>query len=181
MSVRHALLGLLAEGPLHGYDLKSAFEAELVPRSPLNFGQVYASLERMQRDGLVGHEVVAQEERPDKKVFSLTNAGRQELHSWLQRPSLPSLDLRNETFLKLAVAKRLPEAEPLEVLAVERRAAFAQLREVTEARMKARADGEPVELVLLLELADLRLEAFITWLEKCEEALRAEAGGVSWQ
>jgi DNA-binding PadR family transcriptional regulator len=181
MPVKHALLGLLARGPLHGYELKTAFEAELVPRSSLNFGQVYTSLERLQKEGLVAHEVVTQEERPDKKVFRLTESGALELRCWLGRASLPGLDLRNETFLKLAVARRLPDGEPLQVLDVERRAAFAQLREVTEARVNARAEGEPVELVLLLELAALRLEAFITWLERCDEALRADTGGVSWQ
>ena len=104
---KHALLGLLAQGPQHGYDLKTAFEADLSPDSPLNFGQVYTTLERLERDGLVAHHVVAQEERPDKKVYRLTDAGRAELERWLATPSSSALDLRNETFLKLFLARRL--------------------------------------------------------------------------
>jgi DNA-binding PadR family transcriptional regulator len=182
MSVRHALMGLLAqEGPLHGYELKAAFEGDLLPTSSLNFGQVYGSLERLERDGLVAHVVVSQQERPDKKVFRLTDAGRRELEGWLAAPSAVPLDLRNETLLKLAIAARLEGARPAEVIAVERRAAFARLREVTEARVRARADHEPVQLVLVLELAALRLEAFIRWLETCEEAFEIELGGAPWK
>ena len=170
------MLGLLTAGPRHGYELKSAFESELAPQSSLNFGQVYASLERLEREGLVAHEVVSQEERPDKKVFQLTERGEQELAQWLHAPSVLSLDLRNETFLKLAVARRVPAGDPVAVLRVERRHAFARLHEVTEARMRAAEGGGPLELELLLDLASLRLEAFLQWLERCEEAMRDESG-----
>jgi hypothetical protein len=141
-----------------------------VPRSSLNVGQVYASLERLEQEGLVLHQVVAQEERPDKKVFRLTEEGEQALAAWLEIPSALSLDLRNETFLKLAVARRIPRGDPLAVIGVERRHAFSRLGEVSEARMRAQ-DGGPLELELLLELAALRLEAFLRWLERCEEAM----------
>ena len=73
MSIKHALLGLLANGPLHGYDLKAAYEQELVPESHLNYGQVYTTLERLSRDGLVTHDVVRQAERPDKKKHLTTD------------------------------------------------------------------------------------------------------------
>jgi DNA-binding PadR family transcriptional regulator len=165
------LLGLLARGPLHGYELKAAFETEIVPRSTLNFGQVYSSLDRLEREGLVAHEVVSQEERPDKKVFHLTDAGVRELGEWLASPSGLSLDLRNETFLKLAVARRLPDGDPLAVVAVERREAFSRLHEVTEARFQTGQQEGSLELGLLLDLAALRLEAFLLWLERCEEAM----------
>ena len=167
------MLGLLAWGPLHGYELKAAFETELVPQSTLNFGQVYSSLDRLEREGLVVHEVVSQEERPDKKVFHLTGAGRRELGGWLATPSGLSLDLRNETFLKLAVARRLPGGDPLAVVALERREAFLRLHEVTEARFRADQEEGSLELGLLLDLAALRLEAFVKWLERCEEAMQA--------
>ena len=70
MSIKYAILGLLAERPLHGYELKAAYDTELFPGSPLNFGQVYTTLERLARDGLVAGEVVSQAERPDKKVYA---------------------------------------------------------------------------------------------------------------
>src|SRR6267143_6319311 len=99
MSIKHAILGLLSKKPLHGYELKAAYEQDLVPASQLNYGQVYTTLERLGRDGLVAHEVVSQTERPDKKVYALTDQGRKELHAWLETPARLDLDLRNETFL----------------------------------------------------------------------------------
>src|SRR5947207_1771848 len=103
MSIKHTILGLLAGGPLHGYQLKAAFERELAS-GPLNFGQVYTTLDRLERDEMVQPEVVAQEERPDKKVYVLTSAGQKELREWLATPTRIDLDLRNETYLKLMLA-----------------------------------------------------------------------------
>jgi DNA-binding PadR family transcriptional regulator len=175
MSIRHAILGLLAEQPLHGYDLKAAYEAEIVPATQLNYGQVYTTLERLTRDGFVAHEVVSQTERPDKKVYALTDAGRKELRQWLASPSRLDLDLRNETFIKLILARRLRDVDPLEVLAVERQACFARLHEVTQARAATIAERGPVARMLLLDLAALRLEAFLKWLDHCEETLKKES------
>jgi DNA-binding PadR family transcriptional regulator len=165
---------LLAGGPLHGYDLKAAYEGALVPAANLNYGQVYTTLERLTREGLLEHEVISQAERPDKKVYTLTRAGRKELREWLAAPSQPDLDLRNETFLKLMLARRLPDADPLQVLAVERRAAFERLHEVARARASAEREGGPPQTALLLDLAALRLEAFLKWLEHCEKVLEKE-------
>src|SRR5437870_11237908 len=107
MSIKHAILGLLSKKPLHGYDLKAAYEEDLVPATQLNYGQVYTTLERLHRDGLVTAELVSQLERPDKKVYALTENGRRELKEWLGGPSRLDLDLRNETYLKMMLARRL--------------------------------------------------------------------------
>jgi DNA-binding PadR family transcriptional regulator len=175
VSIKHAILGLLAGGPLHGYELKAAYEEDLVPAGQLNYGQVYTTLERLGRDGLLAHEVVSQSERPDKKVYALTEAGHRELREWLATPSRLDLDLRNETFVKLMLARRLKGADPLRVLAVERRACFERLHEVTQARARAEKEGAAVQTALLLDLAVLRLEAFLKWLERCEEVLSQES------
>jgi len=172
MSIKYAILGMLAHGPLHGYELKAAYEEDLVPATQLNYGQVYTTLERLGRDGLVAHEVVSQTERPDKKVYALTEGGRKELKEWLSTPSALDLDLRNETFLKLMLARRLEGADPLEVLDVERRACFERLHEVTQARARADKTKATAQTILLLDLAMLRLEAFMKWLERCEEVLK---------
>lgn len=131
-------------------------------------------MERLARDGLVAHEVVTQAERPDKKVYALTREGRKELHAWFTAPAHLDLDLRNETFVKLILARHLDNADPLRVLAVERRACLERLHEVTQARAQAEKEGAAVQTVLLLDLAVLRLEAFIRWLDRCEEVLRKE-------
>jgi DNA-binding PadR family transcriptional regulator len=183
VSIKHAILGLLAGGPLHGYDLKAAYEADLVPEAQLNFGQVYTTLDRLHRDGLVTPEVVAQAERPDRKVYTLTDKGRRELDEWLHTPHKHNLDLRNdETFLKLMLARRLARhaengrapADPLAVLAAERRACLERLHEVAGHRARAEAEGGPTVTVLLLDLAERRLDAFCKWLDYCEELLRRE-------
>jgi DNA-binding PadR family transcriptional regulator len=174
LSFKHAILGLLADGPLHGYELKARYDGELVPSAKLNYGQVYPVLERLQRDGWVQHDVVSQRERPDKKVYALTREGRGQLRTWLEAPAALNLDLRNETFLKLMLARRLRGFDPLEVLKAEKRACFARLHEVTQARARARAEKEPLQTILLLDLGVMRLEAFMKWLENCDEDLRQE-------
>src|SRR5438270_10825090 len=106
MSIKHAILGLLSKKPLHGYELKAAYEQDLVPASQLNYGQVYTTLERLGRDGLVAHEVVSQTERPDKKVYALTDQGRHELHDGRDNPAPVDRDPRNQAFLSLIRARR---------------------------------------------------------------------------
>lgn len=172
MSVRNAILGLLSEGPLHGYELRAAYENDLVPRSKLNAGQVYTTLDRLHRDGLVQPTVVGQDQKPDKKVFALTDTGHRELDAWLSAASPLDLDLRNQTFIKLMLAERLPDRDPLAVIKTERRAAFARLHEATQARAKADADDTPLSISLLLDLAVLKLESLLTWLDHCEERFR---------
>ena len=99
---------------------------------------------------------------------------RTPLPTWRNEPTTLNLDIRNETFLKLMLARRLRQVELLEVLKAERRACFARLHDVTQARAKAKAEGGPLQTILLLDLAVLRLEAFMKWLEKCDEVLRQE-------
>jgi DNA-binding PadR family transcriptional regulator len=176
MSIRMALLGLLSERPLHGYELRAAYEDDLVPHSQLNIGQVYTTLDRLERDGLVSHARVAQAERPDKKVYDLTDRGREELQRWLDTPAPIGLDLRNEAFLKVGLARRLADLDAAKVVATERRACFERLAEVSHAKAQAERDGEPLAKVMLLELAELRLEAFLNWLERCMERIKEENG-----
>lgn len=168
MSVRQALLGLLAGGARHGYELRAEYEGRLVPRGRLNIGQVYTTLERLERDGLVRHQRVVGGR--DKKVYALTPAGQAELEGWLSEPTAIRLDLRNEVFLKILLARRIDGADPVAVVERERRAAFERLQETTQAR--ARARDVSLEDELLLDLAVLRLQAFLKWLDGCEEKLR---------
>ncbi len=174
LSIKHAILGLLADGPVHGYELRTAYENELVPEAKLNFGQVYTTLDRLSRNGWVRNEVVSQPERPDKKVYRLTDDGRRQLYAWLKKPSRFDLDLRNETFIKLMLTRRLAGADAFETLAVERRECLERLHEIVQARVKAAEQKAPLRTVLLLDLAVFRLEAFAKWLDRCEELFREE-------
>lgn len=174
MSLKYAILGLLSEGPRHGYELKSLYDEAVAPSAKLNFGQVYPTLDRLRRDGYVEQNVVSQDDRPDRKVYSLTERGRDELRDWLDTPTPLNLDIRNETFVKLMLARRMANGRPLDVLKVERRSCLARLHEVTQARAQAWDNSEPLQTVLLLDLAVVRLEAFLKWLDGCEEKLQQE-------
>ncbi|MBI1914170.1 MAG: PadR family transcriptional regulator [Planctomycetes bacterium] len=174
MSIKHAILGLLARGPAHGYDLKALFEGEVAPQVSLNYGQVHQTLERLREDGLVTPEVDSQDVRR-KVYYSLTDAGRRELDEWLATPIEHDRDPRNETYLKLMLARRLPGADPLQVVAVERRKCFEELHDVTIERDQAEQEGAGIARLLPLELAALRLEAFLKWLDRCEEIFTREA------
>lgn len=174
MSFKYAMLGLLVDGPRHGYELKSAYEGELLPTSKVNFGQVYTTLERLSRDGLVEFEEVNQIERPDKKVYSITEQGRAQWKEWLAAPTALTRDQRNEAFLKLMLARRVKRCDPLKCLTIERQACFSRLQEVTQAKVRAEKEGAQVQTILMLELAALQMDAFLTWLDRCEELLTQE-------
>lgn len=180
MSIKYAILGLLVDGPLHGYGLKAAYEKELVPGSVVNIGQVYQALDKLESERLVTVEVVPQTERPDRKVYTLTESGKQELLLWLRTPSDRGLELRNESFLKLMLAYRLhdraslePPLDPFAILDAERRVCLAELHELSEARAQAEKDHASLPMLVLLELALQRLTAFHHWLERVEDMLRA--------
>src|ERR1044072_3252335 len=98
--MRFPLLALLATGPAHGYELK----AQLAQRfgavlPPLNAGQIYTTLGRLQRDGLVDDDAVAQNGRPNKRVYRLTDDGRRELDGWVA-DSTPQTLLKDDFFIK---------------------------------------------------------------------------------
>ncbi len=172
--MRNALLALLAQSPAHGYDLKGRLEGEFGAAWPaVNIGQVYATLGRLERDGLVRNEAVAQESRPEKKVYELTADGREELARWLaSRPEAPRLN--DDIFMKLLLAG-LPGLEGLadrRAMVDRQRAAWLQLLRDVNARTLSGTPGEPG--TLLLEGAILHLQADLKWLELYEAELPTE-------
>lgn len=167
MSIPHALLGLLARAPMHGYELKAAFETELASLWTLNYGQLYPALEKLEAEGLVAKERVVQDDRPDKKVHSITPAGRAELDKWLREPGGASRLSREEVYFKLVAARVLPPAALLEMLQQQRQVYLQALGEWTRAKAELDPAREPVA-VLLAESAILRLEADLKWLERVE-------------
>ena len=97
MSVKHALLGILSRQPRHGYELKREFDDALGDFWSLNFGQIYTTLERLQADGLVEHQEVSQHDKPDKKVYRITDQGLAEFYDWKTRAIKPEpRSLRDE-------------------------------------------------------------------------------------
>ncbi len=162
--LKHAILGLLAEEPRHGYEIKTEFEKMLGNTWQLNIGQVYSTLARLERDGLVESEEISQERLPNRKVYSLTAAGRAKLREWLDEPTLLPVRLKVEFFLKLLIARRASTEDIMPILWRQRHAymqAMADLNELfsgaTESKLRLLAEG------LLLHL-----DADLKWLDLCE-------------
>jgi DNA-binding PadR family transcriptional regulator len=162
------VLALLAGQPAHGYEIKRGLEERFGSVvAPLNAGQVYTTLQRLQRDELVADDAVAQSGRPDKRVYRLTGAGRQALEEWLGVPSAPTR-LRDDFFMKLVFAQSLGLADPAALIARQREAYLRSLGELE----RVLADGGPDgTTALVVEGAALHLEADLKWLDRCEEVL----------
>ena len=170
--MRYPFLALLADQPRHGYDLKLALEQVFGEALPaMNAGQVYTTLARLERDGLVQGVRVAEDPR-DKRVYALTDAGRAALATWLAEPA-PGPQLKDEFFMKL-VLSRLPGVEggeqPAALIARQRRAYLQSLRELNDLAARL-ARGSNQAAALLVEGAILHLQADLKWLDLCEDQL----------
>ncbi len=165
--LRHALLGLLARDVRHGYELKNALEQALGGSWDINFGQIYATLQRLERDGLV-NAVVDAKDRRGKKTYELTEQGRKELESWFDQPVEKSRRLRDEFFVKLVVRHMAGYSDALDMIARQRQAYLQRVRDLT--RLAADAPKDPF-VSLLIEGAILHLQADLRWLDLCDERL----------
>jgi DNA-binding PadR family transcriptional regulator len=167
--MRLPLLALLAKEPAHGYELKNRLEqifGEAYP-SP-NIGQVYLTLQRLERAGLVRSQDVVQATRPNKRVYELTPAGREAVSAWLESPS-DGPRVRDDFFMKLALGPLVGDIDRLGLINRQRRHYLAQMRGLS--RLAAdEGDGNRVAR-LLVEGAILHVQADLDWLERCQEEL----------
>jgi len=167
MSVPHALLALLREGPKYGMRLQNEFEARTGKVWPLNVGQVYTTLQRLERDGLV--ESDGEGERSQKR-YRITPAGSQELTDWLRTPPDLVPPPRDELVIKVLVALEVPETDVQALLQVHRRHAIEVMQRYTQVKAAAAEDDIPLALVADAEL--FRLEAIVRWLDAADVRLR---------
>jgi DNA-binding PadR family transcriptional regulator len=133
----------------------------------LNAGQIYTTLSRLQRDGLVDDDAVEQDGRPNKRVYRLTEAGQAELTGWVQNAT-PSTRLKDDFFIKLVLAQAANIADPLELIARQRDAYLQALRELDDVAAETNGDATTA---LLIEGAALHLEADLKWLNLCEQRI----------
>jgi len=179
MSVREGLLALLVPGPRHGYQLKSDYDAALGGPKPLNVGQVYITLERLARDGLVeevapGTDRTAGAGDDRRRTFALTEAGRAASAQWFSDATAPNGTLRrDELVAKVVLALRTPGVDVLDVIQVERVALVEQLQLV---RRESRGVDD-LGTRLVLDAVASRIEAEIGWLDRAEQRVRDEGGG----
>ena len=168
MSVRHALLALLSEGPKYGLQLRHEFEQRTGEVWPLNVGQVYTTLQRLERDGLIESGDDALEVGPQKS-FRITREGHAELQTWLRTPSDLSAPPRDELVIKVLIAIEIPGVDVAEVIQAHRRHVVEQMQEWTRIKRDA---GEDVSLSLVLDAELFRLDSVIRWLDAAEGRLR---------
>jgi|SRR5262249_8113262 len=167
MSVPHALLALLRERPKYGLQLQSEFELRTGEVWPLNVGQVYTTLQRLERDGLV--ESHGEGERSQKR-YRITSAGVQELSGWLRTPPELVPPPRDELVIKVLVALQVPGIDVHDLLQVHRRHVVEVMQRYT--RIKAEAAEEDVPLALVADAELFRLEAIVRWLDAADVRLK---------
>ena len=167
MSVPYALLALLSEGPKYGLRLHNEFEARTGEVWPLNIGQVYTTLQRLERDGLV--ESDGEGERSQKR-YRITPAGSRELADWLRTPPDLVPPPRDELVIKVLVALQVLGADVHEILQVHRRHVIEVMQRYTQVKAGAAEDDVPLALVADAEL--FRLEAIVRWLDAADVRLK---------
>jgi DNA-binding PadR family transcriptional regulator len=175
MSIRHGLLALLDQGPRYGYQLRADFEARTGATWPLNVGQVYTTLGRLERDGLVEP---AGEDGEGHLFYAVTEQGRAELRQWFDTPVPRTNPPRDELAIKLAMAVTVPGVDVQAVVQAQRRHSMKALQDYTRLKAQALNAGEaPGDLAWLLVLEQLifQTEAEIRWLDHCETRLAQHA------
>ena len=162
------MLAMLAKEPSHGYQLRARLGLALGPLGDaMNAGQIYVTLTRLEKAGLVVAERAAGlPDRPDRKVYALTPAGQQRVAGWLAEVSWPKPDLA-EFHLKVIAAAAAGLADPITIVDAQRRELLRRLRDAQRAAM---AEPDRSAAGLLLEGIVLRLQADLRWLEACEQS-----------
>jgi DNA-binding PadR family transcriptional regulator len=168
MSVRHALLALLSEGPKYGLQLRQEFEQRTGEVWPLNVGQVYTTLQRLERDGLV--ESDGEVADGPQKSFRITTEGAAELNTWLRTPPDLSSPPRDELVIKVLVAVHVPGVDVHDVIQAHRRHTVELMQEWT--RVKRDAGASDFSLALVVDGELFRLDSVIRWLDAAESRLR---------
>jgi DNA-binding PadR family transcriptional regulator len=163
MSIRHGLLALLSSGPRYGYQLRVEFEASTGATWPLNIGQVYTTLSRLERDGLVKPDGADEQGRA---VYTITEAGRAEVERWFSTPVAQADRPRDELAIKIAMAVAGGGVDVAEVIHIQRMATMRALQEHTRAKRAAETGGLAERLVL--DSLIFKAEAEQRWLDHCE-------------
>ena len=179
MSVRQALLALLGQEPKYGYQLRAEFEQRTGATWPLNVGQVYTTLARLERDGLVEQVAGATAGEDGHVTYRITDPGRDEVSAWFTTPVPRTQPPRDELAIKLALAVTVPGVDVGSVIQQQRSATMAALQDYTRLKRSGRAaqpeDTTDLAWGLVLDSLVFAAEAEIRWLDHCEARLRRAA------
>ena len=168
MSVRHALLALLSEGPKYGLRLQQEFEERTGEVWPLNVGQVYITLQRLERAGLV--ESDGEDTAGPQKRYVITQAGGAELEDWLRTPVGDIPPPRDELVIKVLISLRVPGADVHDIVQVHRRHVIELMQRYWH--LKAQAAEDDVGRALVADAQLFRLEAIVRWLDATDTRLK---------
>jgi DNA-binding PadR family transcriptional regulator len=173
MSIRYGILALLEREPMYGYQLRHEFEQSTGATWPLNIGQVYTTLARLERDGLV--DAVGEPDEDGRQTYRLTDAGHADLTGWFSSPVVATGRPRDELAIKVAIALTTPGVDVRAVVQTQRTATLRHLRELT--RLKAEADEEAeAAWLLVVDSMIFRAEAEVRWLDHSETRLMRRPG-----
>jgi DNA-binding PadR family transcriptional regulator len=173
LSVRHALLGLLAEGPKYGLQLREEFEATTGEVWPLNIGQVYTTLQRLERDGLAEADSHGQDGL--QKGFRITPKGTEEFARWLRTPPDLSTPPRDELLIKVLLALRLSHTDVHDVMQAHRRYLMELMQQWR--RIKEEEARFDLGLALVVDAELYRLDAIVQWMAATDARLKRAAAG----
>ena len=171
MSIRHSLLALLSDGPKYGLQLRQEFEARTGEVWPLNVGQVYTTLQRLERDGLVASDGDV-EDGPQKR-FRITFEGETELDAWLRTPPDLSSPPRDELVIKILIAVQVPHVDVHEVIQAHRKYLVQLMQEWT--RLKEYAADRNLGFGLAVDAELFRLDAAVRWLDAADGRIKRAA------
>jgi DNA-binding PadR family transcriptional regulator len=168
MSVRQSLLAILDQGPCYGYQLRAEFDRRTGATWPLNVGQIYNTLERLERDGLVRK---GDADDQGHVYWEITDDGRTEVRTWLASPVERNASVRDELAVKIAVAATLPGVDIGAVIQTQRRATLAHLQELGRTRYDGAEGAEELAWTLVLDALVFQAEAEARWLDHIEQRL----------
>lgn len=163
MSLKYGVLGLLSKEPLHGYEVKHRFESMLGGTWDVNIGQIYTTLQRLERDGLV--RPAGPRGDRGKLLYELSLEGRKALDRWLAEPELGPEQLHEDIYVKLLLATRIANGDLQPILARQKRAYLQRLRDLNQLEERARRDGR-LDLARLVRGALLHTEADVKWIDE---------------
>ena len=172
MSVRQSLLAILDQGPCYGYQLRAEFDRRTGSSWPVNVGQIYTTLDRLERDGLVAK---GDTDEQGHVYYEITDAGRSEAREWLASPVVRASGTRDELPLKLALAATLPGVDVAAIVQTQRRASLAALQDLRHAQRASErsesVDGEELAWQLVADALLFQAEAEVRWLDHVEGRL----------
>lgn len=171
MSVRYAVLGLLAQHPRHGYELRAAFQALVGGKKNWDVkpAQIYTTLTRLEQGGFVAEDGIEQDAGPEKRIYAITVAGREILAEWFACGVEPGHQ-QDEFFLKLMIGLASGEADPYHLIQTQRTHLFQKLHDITKQRSYV-DPGRELAVIFLLDKAAMHLEADLRWLDMIEGRL----------